>query len=199
MLTVNCPDPISADAQIYAPCCLAFHTFHFTLLQKTVPPTKSPPVGLVSIGEMSSKVGAWPTSPCLRWAPGGRSGAHLSERLDFTVSGPRRPAQALLQDGDEAGDGLTVGAAAHLPRFCHQGESRCRLLSMFWVWIAALFLCLFISGLKSWAGMKHFALIWKHVGWKKRTQTVNHSDTISERATPYVNSVQPVSIFSLFV
>ena len=52
-----------------------------------------------------------------------KSGAHLSERLDFTVSGPRRPAEALLQDGDEAGDGLSVGAAPDLPRFCHQGES----------------------------------------------------------------------------
>lgn len=53
-----------------------------------------------------------------------KSGAHLSKRLDFTVSGPRRPAEALLQDGDEAGDGLSVGAAPDLPRFCHQGESR---------------------------------------------------------------------------
>lgn len=40
--------------------------------------------------------------------------------------GPRGPARALAEDGDEAGDGVAVGAAADLPRFCHQGESRRR-------------------------------------------------------------------------
>ena len=36
--------------------------------------------------------------------------------------GPPGPAQALLQDGDEAGDGFSMGAAWDLPRFHHQGE-----------------------------------------------------------------------------
>lgn len=52
-----------------------------------------------------------------------KNGARLSESLDFTVSGPRRPAQALIQDGNEAGDGFSMGAAPHLSCFCHQGES----------------------------------------------------------------------------
>lgn len=47
----------------------------------------------------------------------------MSLCLDFTVSGPRGPAQTLLQVGDEAGDGLSVGAAPDLPRFCQQGEA----------------------------------------------------------------------------
>lgn len=61
---------------------------------------------------------------CLACVHVNKSGAHLSESLDFTVSGPRRPARALLQDGDEAGDGFSVGAATDLPCFCHQGEPR---------------------------------------------------------------------------
>lgn len=52
-----------------------------------------------------------------------KSGTQSSNTLDFTVSGPRRLAQALLQDGYEAGDGFSVGAAPDLSRFCHQGES----------------------------------------------------------------------------
>lgn len=51
------------------------------------------------------------------------SGARLSLCLHFTVSGPRGPAQTLLQVWDEAGDGLSVGAAPDLPRFCQQGEA----------------------------------------------------------------------------
>lgn len=57
-----------------------------------------------------------------------KSGAHLSKNLDFTVSGPCRPAQALLQDGYEAGDGFSMGAAPDLPCFCHKGESRRKAL-----------------------------------------------------------------------
>lgn len=52
----------------------------------------------------------------------------MSKNLDFTVSGPCRPAQALLQDGYEAGDGFSMGAAPDLPCFCHKGESRRKAL-----------------------------------------------------------------------
>lgn len=62
-----------------------------------------------------------------------KSGAHLSKILDFTVSGPCRPAQALLQDGYEAGDGFSMGAAPDLPCFCHKGESRKALRTMAYV------------------------------------------------------------------
>lgn len=54
---------------------------------------------------------------------GGREVSRESDG-DAAVPGPRGPAGTLAEDGDEAGDGVPVGAAADLPRVCHQGGSR---------------------------------------------------------------------------
>lgn len=62
-----------------------------------------------------------PSSPLVLWccSPWSASADCVSLSAE---SGPRWPAQTLLHNGDEAGDGLSVGAAAHLPRVSQQGK-----------------------------------------------------------------------------